>query len=93
MIFQEKYNKILLIFLVATFKFFLNFVLVCSSKGDLDGPKEYIIPLIKKNLWKKQIDDKLKKTAENKTELPPDSLESLAAQEIVAGRSLILSLL
>lgn len=54
---------------------------VHSSKGDPEETKEYVIPLIKKNLWKKQIDDKFKKI-ENKTE-PLDSLETLAAQEIV----------
>lgn len=63
-----------------------------SSKGDPEETKEYVIPLIKKNLWKKQIDDKFKKTVENKTE-PLDSLETLAAQEIVEGVILILLLL
>lgn len=67
------------------------YFLFFSSKGDPEETKEYVIPLIKKNLWKKQIDDKFKKI-ENKTE-PLDSLETLAAQEIVEGVILILLLL
>ncbi|CAI9740198.1 G-patch domain and KOW motifs-containing protein-like [Octopus vulgaris] len=48
----------------------------------IDEPKEYVIPCIKKNVWQKTNQDK--KPANSKGENPSNSLEDLAAKEIIA---------